>query len=131
MATDANTLLSDTKCYECLSPGLWQLLKLGLLKQILLTSDPMADTSTNALLEAAKCYECLSPGMWQLIELGLLQQIAVNGSGGGGGAGVVGTGSPEGVVTAMAGKTYLDTSSNSFWVKGSGSGDTGWVALIL
>ena len=85
MATDANTLLADTVCYACLSPGEWQLLKLGLLKQILLASSPMADTSTNALLEAAKCYECLSPGMWQLIELGLLQQIAANGGGGGGG----------------------------------------------
>ncbi len=84
MATDANTLLNDTRCYECLSPGMWQLLKLGLLKQILLASSPMADTSTNALLEAAKCYECLSPGMWQLLELALLQQI-VNAGGGGGG----------------------------------------------
>ncbi len=85
MATDVNTLLSETRCYECLLPGMSQLLKLGLLKQILLANNPMADTSINALLEAAKCYECLPPGMQQLIELALLQQIAANGGGGGGG----------------------------------------------
>ena len=35
MATDSNTLLSETNCFACLAPGQWQLLKLGLLKQIL------------------------------------------------------------------------------------------------
>lgn len=50
--------------------------------------------------------------------------------GGGGGGGLSGTGSPEGVVVAGPGRTYLDTSNNFFYAKGSGSGDTGWVALI-
>ena len=52
------------------------------------------------------------------------------GSGGGGGGGLSGVGSPEGVVAANPGRTYLDTSTNSFWVKNSGSGTTGWVQLI-
>jgi len=114
MATDANTLLSDTKCYECLSPGLWQLLKLGLLKQILLASSPMADTSTNALLEAAKCYQCLSPGMWQLLELALLQQIVDAGSTGGGGV-TCGSGDPGAAPSGACG-LYVDTDAPpSLW----------------
>lgn len=84
MATDANTLLAEVKCFECSPPGQWQLLKLGLLKQILLANDSMADTSPSALLEAAKCYACSPPGFWMLYELALLQQIVANGGGGGG-----------------------------------------------
>lgn len=51
------------------------------------------------------------------------------GSGGGGG-GLAGAGSPEGVTVAPAGTTYLNTADNSFWAKGSGIGDTGWIPLI-
>lgn len=47
-----------------------------------------------------------------------------------GGSGESGVGSPEGVVSAPPGTTYLDTSSNSFWVKASGVGNTGWVAIV-
>lgn len=42
-----------------------------------------------------------------------------------------GTGSPEGVVTAPPGSFYSNTSGGagaSFWVKESGTGNTGWVA---
>jgi hypothetical protein len=87
MATDATTLLEATKCYECSPPGQWQLMKLALLQQILLASNPVADTSPTALLEAAKCYACMPPGLWGLLELGLLQQI-VDGGGTGGSGGV-------------------------------------------
>lgn len=47
-----------------------------------------------------------------------------------GGAGLTGVGSPEGAVVAGPGTTYLDTSNNFFYAKGSGSGNTGWVLLI-
>lgn len=43
----------------------------------------------------------------------------------------VGSGSPNGVVTATVGSTYIDTAggaSSTFYVKESGSGNTGWVA---
>jgi hypothetical protein len=55
------------------------------------------------------------------------------GSGGastGGTAGLTGTGSPEGVQTADPGTTYFDTAASGFWVKGTGTGNTGWVQLI-
>ena len=51
--------------------------------------------------------------------------------GGGTGGGLVGSGSPEGVVTADEGQTYYDTAGGGYWVKGSGNGtSTGWVQLI-
>lgn len=52
------------------------------------------------------------------------------GGGSTGGGGLVGSGSPEGVQTAAAGTTYYDTVGFGYWVKGSGSGNTGWVELI-
>jgi len=127
MATDTNTLLADTVCYSCLSPGEWQLLKLGLLKQILLASSPMADTSTNALLEAAKCYECLSPGIWQLIELGLLQQIAAAGGTGGGGTGGVTCGVADPVAApANACTLFYRTDTGTLWMWNGAA----WVNII-
>jgi len=44
--------------------------------------------------------------------------------------GTTGSGSPEGVVTAEPGASYLDTTTNSFWVKRTGSGNTGWQQLL-
>lgn len=37
---------------------------------------------------------------------------------------------PEGAVIGDPGQTYLNTSDNSFWVKATGNGNTGWVELI-
>jgi len=49
---------------------------------------------------------------------------------GGGGAGAIGAGSPEGVTAASPGTTYYNTTDGSFWVKETGVGNTGWVQLI-
>ncbi len=126
MATDATTLLDETKCFVCLPPGMWQLLKLGLLKQILLASDPMADTSATALLAAAKCYECLPPGMWQLIELGLLQQIVDGGGAGGGGGVTCGAVDPVAAPTGSC-AIYFNTAAHSLWAWNGAA----WEALIV
>lgn len=53
--------------------------------------------------------------------------IANNGSGTGG---ETGSGSPEGVLTAEPGTTYWDSTNEIFWVKDSGSGNTGWFQLV-
>jgi hypothetical protein len=53
----------------------------------------------------------------------------LDGAGGGGGGTVdnfAGVGSPEGVVTASPGGTYVRTDTSGFWYKVSGSGNTGW-----
>lgn len=73
--------------------------------------------------QASQCY-CIAN-----FEKAVLYLLA-NGGAGGGGGGESGTGSPEGVVTASPGTTYYDTASGSFWVKGSGTGNTGWVPLV-
>jgi hypothetical protein len=44
--------------------------------------------------------------------------------------GLAGSGSPEGVVTADPGTPYLDTATNSFWMKRTGGGTTGWQQLL-
>lgn len=48
----------------------------------------------------------------------------------GGGASLIGVGSPEGAVTATPGTLYTDSSINSLWVKETGVGNTGWTQLI-
>jgi hypothetical protein len=84
-AVDPQSLLTSAECYLCFQDE--PLLKLGLLRQILLASNPMADTSPQALLSSANCYLCFgnSPAQLMAMELSLLAQIAVSGGGGGGG----------------------------------------------
>lgn len=55
-----------------------ELLKLGLLKQILLTQNANAVTDPQTLLSQSACFSCFasSPGIMQLLELALLNQIA-------------------------------------------------------
>lgn len=62
-------------------------------------------------------------------ELRTLHKIA-SGSGGSGTTGLSGVGSPEGVVTAAVGTTYVRTDTNGLWYKTSGSGNTGWTEGI-
>lgn len=81
MATDAQSLITSANGYN-LSPGDVHLIKLGLLKAILLTSNPMADTSAQTLITSVKDYGSYGPGMWPLIELALLVLILNNGGGG-------------------------------------------------
>ena len=46
------------------------------------------------------------------------------------GGGLTGHGTPEGVQTANPGTPYLDLDSNYVWVKGTGTGNVGWVEVI-
>jgi len=62
------------------------------------------------------------------LKIATLVLLCDGGAGGGGGEG--GSGDPEGVVTAAVGTTYVNTDDNSFWVKTSGTGNTGWTELI-
>lgn len=48
-----------------------------------------------------------------------------------GGSGESGVGSPEGIVSAPVGTTYVETSAHELWIKESGgSGNTGWTQYI-
>ena len=121
-----NELMEQAKCYTCLPPGFWQLLKLGLLKQILLTVNNMADTSVNGLMEAAKCYTCVPPGNWHLLELALLKSISDGGGVGGGGV-LYGTTDPTDAPASGSG-SYYNTTSGEFWVWNSAT--SSWDQLI-
>jgi hypothetical protein len=124
MQTDTQTLLSAANQYSNNGDGDQQLLKLGLLKQILLNANPMAATDTQSLLSAASQYNNVPAGMWKLLELGLLQQIA---AGGGGSGGVLnGNGSPVGVITPTAGLLYINNTDSTLWAVSNGA----WTQLV-
>lgn len=130
MAATAQSLFTETECLGCVWPqDNAQRLRIGLLLTIL--SDLGVTMTPQELLDEATCYICLD-GVSQAdgIELALLNQIQENIAGGGGGGGEAGVGSPEGVVTANPGTTYVDTSTGNFWVKQTGVGNTGWLQLI-
>jgi hypothetical protein len=56
--------------------------------------------------------------------------ITTGGTGPAGGSGAVGAVDPEGVVTAAAGTTYVNSVNHSFWLKEAGVGNTGWIQYI-
>lgn len=95
-------------------------------------ADSLSMTATE-LLEAActSGIACLdSRNLMVVIAEGTNQNSGGGGGSESGGGGEAGAGSPEGVVTADPGTTYLDTATNSFWAKATGSGSVGWVQLI-
>lgn len=48
----------------------------------------------------------------------------------GAGGGLSGSGSPEGVVSAPPGATYVDTSGGTLYIKVTGTGATGWQVVV-
>jgi len=123
MALSPAEIADGAKCY-CIpnaTPAL-----LFLLDQIRVNGGGATMTPAE-IADASKCF-CI-PDVNRAM-LFLLDQILSNGGGGGGGGGLSGVGSPEGVVTANPGTTYLDTSTGFFYAKMTGSGNTGWLALI-
>ena len=70
----------------------------------------------------------LTTGWIQLLKTGYAP--FEGGIGGGGSSDVLlGSGSPEGVITANPGTLYWDL-GHSFWLKQSGAGPTGWIQLL-
>lgn len=116
MATDAPTLLATAQCYNNYSAQSW-LLKLGLLRQIVLSLNPMTATDPQSLLSSAACYNNYGPGVWPLLELQLLALIVANGTGGGGGtAGVyfISTGAAP-TTTPTGNAITFDSSNGAIW----------------
>jgi hypothetical protein len=130
-ATSAQSLFTAAGCLSCLGPvDAAQTMRLGLLLNILETLGVDTMTPQELMTESA-CFACL-PGVSQgdAIELALLDQISQNIGGGGGSGAFAGVGSPEGVVTAPPGATYLDTANGAFYAKQTGILNTGWLPLI-
>lgn len=90
----------------------------------------MANCNVQSLISdaCASGFTCLDSRSREAVLLQLLCNLAAAASGSSGG--LAGSGSPEGVVTAPVGTTYYDTTSGSFYVKRTGTGNTGWQVLI-
>lgn len=57
--------------------------------------------------------------------------VLITSGGGGSGATLSGSGAPNGLITGSPGNTYLNTVTNNFYVKATGTAsNTGWIALI-
>jgi hypothetical protein len=77
VATDAQTLLTEGRCYSCFGLSEAQTMKLALLRQIALTHNPAADVSAQGLILAAQCFSCFSyADIGMTLELALLNIIA-------------------------------------------------------
>ena len=116
--------------YRDLINGTGRMLRVGLLVTIAQKISPMSDYSMNGLLKSANEYINGNCDLGLGIELGLLLIISQNvGGSSGSGGGLAGAGSPYGSVAGANGQTYVDTTTDNFWVN-NGGGVNGWVELI-
>lgn len=119
-----NELLDSAKCIgSCIPQGMQLPVLINIFAEIANMS-----TTPGELMDSAKCYASCIPERMQLpVLIYLATQIATNLSNV---CCLSGTGSPEGVETANPGSTYLDASNGFFYVKQTGVGNTGWLALV-
>ncbi len=123
-------ILTATECSVCAPSSLADMLEIGLLQTIL--TNLGASMTQADIMAGAACYVCLGLSLAESVRMVLLNQIANSLAGGTGTtSGFAGVGSPEGVVTAPTGSTYVDTGNNAFYVKVSGVGNTGWQAIVV
>ena len=122
MATPAE-LLSEAQCVACSgSASMFETFAITLLKQI--------TSMTQAEIEAESgCWTCYGMSQSEAAILVLLNNLVPAGSGTGG-AGLVGSGSPEGVVAATEDTSYYDSVGFAFYYKTSGSGSSGWTQVV-
>lgn len=88
-------------------------------------------TTTSAILKnlesaASNAYLVNSPPGTVFPNLTLISPGGVQGPAAAGAGIYSGSGSPEGVVTAVVGSLYTDVASGNFYKKLAGSGNTGW-----
>lgn len=117
-------LAEVSACFNCFSEQSQLAIQTYLLCQI----SGMASCDPQDLIDEAKCFKCFSPAQLQAIIAYLLCEILDGGGGGGVGCSQHGNGSPEGVVTANIGCTYVqEDAPGVFWVKVANDGaNTGW-----
>lgn len=76
MACDVQTLITESQCFLCGTPGDWELEEIALL--CALANRETISCDPQALLSTAQCYACIPPGQRQLIKLALLCRIMQN-----------------------------------------------------
>lgn len=121
-------IIDESQCAVCTGGTLFQTMEAGLLLRIL---TGIGVTMTQAeILSEASCFTCLGMSLPQAVTLVLLNAIDANITGGGIPGSQIGSGSPEGVVTAEPGTMYWDSVGDALWVKETGSGNTGWHQIV-
>lgn len=120
MATCDPITLAGEGCWNCLTPDQKLVAELNLLCQIAIGLGVMAECDPVSLVSDG-CANCLMPGQRQTAIYQLICDISdvlIP---------LYGVGSPEGVVTAVPGRTYTQTDvPGVVWLKISGVGNTGW-----
>jgi hypothetical protein len=81
-APSVTTLLNNGGCFNCVTPGIWNLIRLAYLARIVAGDTSVADIST--LLAESGCFACLTAGEQMIAELGLLKNLQESGAGTGG-----------------------------------------------
>lgn len=91
-----------------------------------------ATVNTDQLANDARCIDkCIPDGEKLAVLIAVFYQLLQSGvSSGTVSSGLSGIGSPEGSVTASPGTTYLNLANGSFYVKFTGSGNTGWLLKV-
>ncbi len=125
ISCEQNDLATSAACFMGMPPIQLKAVQIALLCAAINGTTLSCDK--DSLAEAAKCYMGMPPIQQDAVIIVLLCQLLASISSGGTFAG---TGSPEGVLTANPGSTYLQLDGGNFWVKESGTGNTGWVELI-
>ncbi len=132
-ADEVQTLIDEVPCDLCNAPpGLAMYMVAAAL--IDLSQGNAVPDTTQELINEANCLLCLvSPGLLHFVMIQAIRGISAGGGGGSGGPGIVGTGSPEGVVTAPVGTSYFDSTTPGaaiVWYKRTGAGATGWESYL-
>lgn len=126
MAVDAatQTLIDQAACTDCQIPQgfVWYAVLAALID---VNNGVAVPTDSATLMAQASCLEgCIPAGYLPYVILQAVRGVSSLPTGN------AGAGSPEGVVTGAPGSTYYNTSDQSFWVKGSGTGNTGWQQVV-
>lgn len=119
-----SSLLSDGITFQKAESRSLQICAAQLLCQINQAFTPMASCNVNTLLSSGAAFQKCSDRELQICLCQLLCNVAaVAGAGGA----TVGSGEPEGSVTGAVGALYYDLVTGFFYIKATGTGNTGWV----
>lgn len=74
---EISELINESKCYGCYGPlSLMDMISIALMRRILLSRNPSADTSPGALIAYGACNFCLPVDVPNVFEMSLLDQIS-------------------------------------------------------
>lgn len=108
-----------------------QVITVSLLREILLSVSPMADTSPQALMNSAACLACLNPGQLAIIQTQLLCDLvtAINNISVGSSCVSCSALDPVAVPAGCTCAFHVNTATSSLWYWNAGTAT--WLSLIV